>query len=346
MQGKKLKIGIVGLNFGRWIIGELQKEEGGKYFQVAGVCDIDAAKTDQAAKDFGVKAYYSLGRLLKESDIPVVGLFTGPSGRAGLIQQIIRAGKDVITTKPLELNPGKALDVLREAKRMGRVVHLNSPSPLLPPDLCQIEEWRRKYSLGRPVACRRDTWVSYREKLDGSWYDDPEKCPVPPVFRLGIYLINDLVRIFGEAEKVQVMQSRLFTGRPTSDNAQLSVLFKNGGLASIFASFCVNDGQSYENSMVLNYENGTIYRNAGPSGRGKSGAKSRMCVVVPDGSGGLTVERAELKGHSGEYQWEAFYHSVKGEKIEDEVTPEEVVAGLRIINAMARAAKTGCAEIV
>ena len=346
MRGKKLKIGIVGLNFGQWIIGELQKGDGRRYFQVAGVCDIDTAKTDKVAKSVGAKAYYSLDCLLKNADIPVVGLFTGPSGRAGLVRKIIRAGRDVITTKPFELNPEEALDVLREAKRMGRVVHLNSPSPLFPSDLCQVKEWRRKYSLGRPVACRRDTWVSYREKLDGSWYDDPEKCPVPPVFRLGIYLINDLVRMFGEAEKVQVMQSRIFTGRPTSDNAQLSIIFKNGALANIFASFCVNDGQSYENSMVLNYENGTIYRNIGPSGQGKSGTKSRMCVVVPDGRGGLTVERAELKGYSGEYQWEAFYRSVKGEKIEDEVTPEEIAAGLKIINAMARAAKTGCAETV
>ncbi len=346
MRGKKLKIGIVGLNFGQWIIGELQKSDGKKYFQVAAVCDIDTVKTDKVAKSVGAKAYYSLDRLLKNADIPVIGLFTGPSGRAGLIRKIIWAGKDVITTKPFELNPGKALDVLREAERMGRVVHLNSPSPSLPPDLRQVKEWCQKYSLGRPVACRRDTWVSYREKADGSWYDDSEKCPVPPVFRLGIYLINDLVRIFGEAEKVQVMQSRVFTGRPNSDNAQLSILFKNGALANIFASFCVNDGQSYENSMVLNYENGTIYRNIGPAGRGKAGTKSRMCVVVSDGRGGLTVERAEITGRSGEYQWEAFYRNVKGEKIEDEVTPEEIVAGLKIIEAMVRAAKTGCAEIV
>jgi predicted dehydrogenase len=147
-----------------------------------------------------------------------------------------------MTTKPLELDASAALSVLREAREMGRVIHLNSPAPVLPMDISQIMEWQSAYKLGNPVGCRADVWASYTEQADGSWYDDPERCPVAPIFRLGIYLINDLIAIFGEPEEVQVFASRIATGRPTPDTAQLGIRFANGGLANIFSSFCVRDG--------------------------------------------------------------------------------------------------------
>lgn len=75
-----------------------------------------------------------------------------------------------------------------------------------------------------PLGARADIWASYREQADGTWYDDPQKCPVAPVFLLGIYLINDLIQLFGPVRDVQVLQSRLSTGRPTADNGQLSLL--------------------------------------------------------------------------------------------------------------------------
>ena len=75
-------------------------------------------------------------------------------------------------------------------------------------------------------------WVNYCEQADGGWYDDPERCPVAPVFRLGIYIINNLAELFGEPEKVCALSSRILTGRPTADNADLAVLFKNGAIAT------------------------------------------------------------------------------------------------------------------
>mgnify|MGYP000939218266 CR=1 FL=1 len=340
MKMNRTNIGIVGLNFGRLIAEQIRTGRGKKYFEVAALCDADFRKAKESAEKMGVKAYPDIDTLLADAEIPAIGLFTGPAGRAGLIRKIIRAGKDVMTTKPFELDAEEAMSVLKEAEKAGRIVHMNSPSPLLSPDLRQIKEWTEKYDLGRPVACRCDTWASYMEKADGSWYDDPEKCPVAPVFRLGIYLINDLVRLFGKAEEVCVMHSRIITERPTPDNAQLGILFKNGVLANIFASFCIKDSQYYKNSLVLNYERGTIYRNEGPLEYNSDGI-CRMSLVRPEGHNGAAVEHARPEGMSGDYQWEAFFRAVNGEKFTAEITSEEIVEGVKIINAMAKADKTG-----
>jgi predicted dehydrogenase len=340
----RIKIGIVGLNFGRHIVSQLQTEPGSALFEIAAMCDLDVTKASALAGPLSAKVYSDLDELLADDSIPAIGLFTGPAGRADLVRKIVRAGKDVMTTKPFEVDSQKGLAVLKEARELGRVVHLNSPSPLAPPDLKQIEQWRDELQLGRPIGCRIDTWATYREQADGGWYDDPEKCPVAPIFRLGIYLINDLIRLLGKPEAVQVLHSRVFTGRPTPDNAQLGIRFKNGSLANVFASFCIDDDQYYSNAMTLNFENGTIYRNIGRRIFNHDPEAVELSVIVAKPE--RRVERATVSESSGGYQWEAFHRAINGEKLEGEISPEEIVAGLKVIEAMSRAEKSGALELV
>jgi predicted dehydrogenase len=333
----RVRIGIVGLNFGRHIIEQLTTGPGRDWFELAGVCDLDAAKVRQYSEQTGARAYRDLTELLADPTVPAVGLFSPPIGRANLIRQIIRAGKHVLTTKPFELDALAAAEVLAEARQLGRVIHLNSPGPTLPPDLAQIKQWQRQYQLGRPVGCRADVWASYREQTDGSWYDDPNRCPVAPVFRLGIYLINDLISLFGEAAAVQVMHTRLHTGRPTPDNAQLAIRFRNGGLANIFASFCVNDGDQYRNGLTLNFENGTVYRNAGPTQT--AGVAELSVVVVKDGHRHI-AEQVTLQETSSAYQWKEFAEAIQTGTLTNESLDRAIVAGIQVIEAMARAEKS------
>jgi predicted dehydrogenase len=347
---KRLPIAIVGLNFGSHIIDQLLQGPGRRYFQIAAVCDRDLAKAETMGRRLKCKFYTDLAALLTNRDIPAVGLYTGPSGRAGLLAQIIRAGKDVMTTKPFEVDPTAALDVLREAKRRKRIIHLNSPSPLLSPDLDQIAGWRKEFDLGRPIGARADAWVNYREKDDGSWYDDPKSCPLAPVFRIGIYLIYDLIRFFGEPHAVQVFHSRIFTKRPTPDNAQLGIEFKDGSLANIFSSFCVDDFNHYRNSLTLNFERGTVYRNVGPFPHvpGSDGAwdLAKLSLVTHRKGKPVVRQKTMANGLSGSYQWEVFHRAILGAKLPDAITPEEIVGGIKTISAMARAEKSGTTERV
>jgi predicted dehydrogenase len=341
-----VRIGIVGLNFGRHIVAELAEGSARQFVTLAAVCDLDTRKAADLAAKYHVAQLADLDQALADPTLDAIGLFTGPVGRAALIRKIIRAGKHVMTTKPFERDPAAASEVLQEARRLNKVVHLNSPSPFPSADLKQVMQWQKQYDLGRPVACRREVWASYREVADGGWYDDPARCPVAPIFRLGIYLINDMVRLFGPAESVQVMHSRLFTGRPTPDNAQMTVKFRNGVLASIFASFCVDDGQYYSNSMVLNYERGTIYRNTSPQAYGQANRHPELTLARIDGAKHTSIERALPDESTGGYQWHAFQEAVRGRPQPDAITPEQIVAGIQVIDAMARAEQSGSIEPV
>lgn len=340
----RIDIAMVGLNWGDAIIrDQILNGPASKFFRLAAVCSKEKDRVDACASAYGVKGYYKLDDLLNDGNFPAVCLMTGPFGRAALIRKIVEAGKHVMTTKPMEVDPAAALQVLELAKSLGRVVHLNSPTPLPSPDVAQILQWRKELALGRPIAARADIWANYREAADGSWYDDPEKCPVAPIFRLGIYLINDLIRLIGRPVAVSVMSSRLRTGRPTPDNAQISLLFENGAMANIFSSFCVNDAQWWLSSLTLNHENGTVYRNVGPSLHGAPRKHPELSVVI-NRDGAPHTLRTVAEGSTEDYQWEAFRRAILGEPLDSELTAEETVIALCVIRAMSLAEKSGRTE--
>lgn len=286
-----------------------------------------------------ISLYRTLDELLRDDNVEAIGLFTKPAGRADLIRKIIESGRHVMTTKPLDLNADAMLTILHRARNLGCVVHCNSPGPLPSQDIKVILRWIEEYDLGRPVGAHAETWVSYRETKDGSWYDDSLQCPAAPIYRLGIYLINDLVRLWGPVEDVQLLQSRIFTKRPTSDNAQLGLLFKNKALATIYACFCVKDGDHYRNGLTLNFENGTIYRNAGPAWSGSSKGKCHLALVKEHKNQPVIVATEHVDGQSGDYQWGYFARKIRGEKCPAELTPEQTVEGIRVIECMIDAAR-------
>ncbi|MDR2463095.1 MAG: hypothetical protein LBD30_04870, partial [Verrucomicrobiales bacterium] len=97
-----IEIAIVGLARGQAIINELEvnPRHGCK---VAAVCDADDGLSIALGNRLNARTYSTLGQVLADP-APVVGLFTGAAGRAALLRQIIRAGKDVMTTQPCEID--------------------------------------------------------------------------------------------------------------------------------------------------------------------------------------------------------------------------------------------------
>lgn len=334
----RVPIGIVGLGFGRWIVRGLQNPDNQKRFEIAALCDLDAGRLSEIQNETGATAA-TFDELLENPAIPSVGIFTGPAGRAELIRQAIQAGKDVITTKPFERDSAAARSVLEEARALGRIVHLNSPRPRLSPDLALIQKWRQTYELGIPVTAQLSTYANYREQADGLWQDDPALCPAAPLFRLGIYLINDAIEIFGKPEEVHVMTSRLFTQRPTPDNAHLSIRFRSGSLVSVNASFCVRNGDPYRNELSLHFEGGSIYRNTGPEGN--AGSSTRLTLLCEEDGRSRLVEDHRLTEGQGVYDWAFFHRAVLSRALLTPEYIEKVADGIRVVEAIAESEQTG-----
>ena len=341
---KKLKAGVVGLNFGRFIIERcIVNSEGRDFFELEAVCDVNRARVDAAVKAYGCKGYGSLDALLEDEAVEVVVLMTGPNGRADLIRRIIRAGRDVITTKPFEVDAEAAETVLGEARAAGRFVYLNSPCAVRSRDWRVIDEWRERHRLGRPVAASFQAWHKTVEAADGSWYDDSELCFVAPVLRLGIYAVNDLVPVFGQPTEIQILESRVFTGRPTADLAKVQLRFADGALVDLMNGFTMQPPRS-EDSMILYFENGTIYRNPPLWVSNHPSGQTYLCLVTPQSRDGVPCEVVRLPNAecSRAYQWNVFHKAMTTRvRPAEETADEQIVAGVRLLQSIKEADARG-----
>jgi predicted dehydrogenase len=343
-EAKPVNLAIVGVNFGAGIARNLARDN--RFINVTAVCDSDTEKANRLGTELCVQAHNSLDQVLTNTSVEAVGLFTPPIGRAKLIQRVLESGRHVMTTKPFELDCAAAEAVLLEAEKRGLAVHMNSPAPVPAEDIAQIKKWEMEHGLGAPIAMRAATWANYREVRNGTWYDDPALCPAAPIFRLGVYFLNDFAVLLGEPKRVHVTQSRIFTGRPTADNAQLCIEFANGALANIFASFCIGDGKPWSDEVTLNYERGTIRRWVERTDGGDmSGDHAVMELQRPGGEDGLRF-KTRPGGFAGWYEWEAFHDAIRGEINVPLQNAEHVLFGMRLLNAMSRSAASGQPEFL
>ncbi len=329
LMNQRIRLALVGLNFGRHIVeSELLSGSGFRHIELAGVCDFDREKAAGLAAQYGVRHYGTLEEILKDPSVEAVALYTPPHGRSRMIEQSLLTGKHVMATKPFEDDAGAARRALNMARMRGKIVHLNSPAPLSCDEFIRFREWNEEFSLGRPVTAFWETHARYSEQADGSWMDNPGLCPAAPIFRLGIYGISDLVELCGPAAECRIIQNRTETGRPTMDNGMLSIRFENGCLGCIAASFRVDNGSPYRNTLLVHYEHGTVTRSI----PGTLMPNDQILI----GLQARGVTRQEIlsdANRSGQYQWAEFQRAIREGRTIEQSYIERIVGTVELVNA-------------
>ena len=118
---KKLGVAVIGTGF--WgrnharIFKELEETE------LLAVCDINAERAKNAAKQFGVRAYTSIGKLLKRKDVEAVSNCVWSLNLAKETLKALKAGKHVLVEKPMATNVKQAEKLLETAEEEG--LHLS-----------------------------------------------------------------------------------------------------------------------------------------------------------------------------------------------------------------------------
>jgi predicted dehydrogenase len=341
---ERLSIAVVGLSSGESAVQDLFGGVGERFCRVTAVCDSNTEKVRRICKKCDAAPYNDLGALLTDSEVQAVALFTSPVGRATSVEKIVRAGKDVITSNPIDLDPNRTIGVLEEARNSGRVVHLNSPCTPVTADMEQIAFWRRRFDLGEPLNARSENWAPPDKTIRGKWYENPRRCPIIPILRLGVSAINDLVQVFGPGEAVQLVQARQFTKFAPPDHACATIRFRGGGIASVSTSLGMGFPEVHGARLVVNYQNGSIIRKV-PS---EKDGKVELALRRPGHEGGLLTKfsyfsPAECSGHP---QWEAFHRATQGRTTASEIVSEQIVDGVKILSALAKSQASGRIEML
>src|SRR3954470_311174 len=112
-----LRVGLVGC-------GRMSKSHFDALGRVDGLnlaagADIDFARAEQAGKEQGVPAFRSLDELLAQANLDVVAICT-PSGlHAAQGVAVARAGKHVVTEKPMAISLAQADELIRATDDAG-----------------------------------------------------------------------------------------------------------------------------------------------------------------------------------------------------------------------------------
>ncbi|MEM2104573.1 MAG: Gfo/Idh/MocA family oxidoreductase [Candidatus Bathyarchaeia archaeon] len=118
---KKLGVAVIGAGF--WgrnharVFKELEETE------LLAVCDIDAARVKNVAKQFGVEGYVDVGKAMRRKDVEAVSVCTWSTSLAKEAMKALKAGKHVLVEKPMAASSKQAEALLRTAERLN--LHLS-----------------------------------------------------------------------------------------------------------------------------------------------------------------------------------------------------------------------------
>ncbi len=221
-----LKIGLVGMRG----IGNThaQAYKNDPLAKLTAVCDVVKERADSAAKEYDVRAYYSLAEMLRaEPELDIIDVTTGGyengSWHFEPAMQALEAGKHVLVEKPLSNDVNEARQMVAKASEKNLYLGCNLNHYFTPP-----AERARKYmedgQVGELVYCLHKMGFSGGEPAN---YTAPASSRVKgwPYFHLKAFLSHPLsvMRYFcGDITHVQAFVDRPGYRKRVSD-AMLSI---------------------------------------------------------------------------------------------------------------------------
>lgn len=188
-----MKIAIVGLgNAGATL--HLPALAGMAGVQVGAVCDRDPARREAAERQYGVKSFDDVDRMMADTAPDVVVVGTPPESHAELSERALEAGAHVICEKPFARSLDEADRIIAAAERTGRRVALNHEFREMPIFRALREE------VGRPGVGGL-LFAQIWQSMDlPPWKEAGWRAEMleETLFEAGIHLIDYAIFLFGE----------------------------------------------------------------------------------------------------------------------------------------------------
>jgi len=244
--------------------------------KLAGVYDINAARSLAVAEKFGMKNHASLESLLSDDTIDAVSVCTWNNAHAVSAIEACRAGKHVLCEKPMSMTVAEALAMEAAAKDSGKVFMMGFVNRFkTQADI--ITEMRDKGEFGEIYYAR--TTILRRRGTPLGWFTDAEKSGGGPVIDLGVHIIDIAWYLMGRPKPVSVFANthhNIFGDYQTKgvsrweafdtddlkfnveDSAAGTIAFENGKSINFDVSWAIN-GEAEMNSWIYGEKAGAVF---------------------------------------------------------------------------------------
>ncbi len=225
--------------------------------ELVGVCDIDPARLEEAAGNTGATPYASLAEMLASCDADAFVVAT-PSGlHPEQAVQIARAGRHVITEKPMATRweDGKRMVAACDAAGVRMfVVKQNRRNATLQLLKSAVEKKRfgRIYMVNLNVFWTRPDAYYNSAKWRGTWEYDGGA-----FMNQASHYVDLIDWIVGPVESLQAYTATLARDIEVEDTGVLSLRWRNGALGSMNVTMLTYP-RNLEGSITILGETGTV----------------------------------------------------------------------------------------
>jgi predicted dehydrogenase len=249
--GRPLGVGVVGLNWGLGRCRALQQDDGVRLVAVASRTESTARRVGE---ELGVGWYTDVQAMLGRDDLDLVAVYTPSTTHADIAAAAARAGKHVLTTKPLETTLARIDGVIDVCERAG-VKLATEYVARYQPDYYRAHAAIAGGALGRPLLgefsykCFRPP--AYYTGTRGTWAADGGGA----MMMQAIHVVDLMLWWLGPARTVTAHWGALTHTLEAEDTAVALVTFASGAMATL-----VGTTTFHNDRPPGNYGGGTIIR--------------------------------------------------------------------------------------
>ena len=216
------------------------------------VADLDAARAESRAQEFGVPHYGSVDELLARDDIDVVVNLTIPQAHEDVTVACLHSGKHVWSEKPLALDRDAVNRLSAQALAAGRYVGC-APDTFLGPGIQTGLRLIAEGVIGEVLSATTAFEVSGPE----SWHPNPDFLYAKgagPLFDMGPYYLTALVCALGPITDVSALGSRAHPTRTIGSGPRRGERFPVEVPTAVYANYRFRDGHMAQSSFSFDCE--------------------------------------------------------------------------------------------
>ena len=342
---KLVNYAVVGLGVGKAHVRGAIAAEGCK---LVALCDIrpeqlaNAQATIPGAED--AKTYTDFAEMLKNPEIDVVSVCT-PSGlHADMAVQALRAGKNVLVEKPMDIAVDKILEIEKARQETGLKVggiFQNRRNAIMEPFKAAVEAGR----LGDIYAAffrvnwhRDDNYFLANGGWRGTWAMDGGGS----LMNQGVHTVDLMQWLLGDVESIRADMRIVNHKIETEDFTSSTVKFKGGAIATFVSTTCAYPGMGTD--LQLTGTDGSIHIDGDRvvawriKGDRMEEEEAEMKEKFGGKGSGNVADASIVRGHS--YHIQDMVDAVRFDQ-DPLIGPMEATKAVRIINAVYESARTG-----
>lgn len=316
--------------------------------ELVAVCDVVQEKADKYAEVYGCKAYYDFDEMLKDDCIDIVHVCVPSGMHADLGVKAARAGKHVLTEKPIDVTLEAADRLIKACDEAGVVLSCISQHRF-DDAMLEAHEALEKGLFGKLTFGGSHTkWYRSQEYYDsGDWRGTWALDGGGALMNQSVHYVDMLQYMMGEVDEVSAYCGTLAHERiEVEDVAAAALKFKSGaiglleGNTTAFPGFCTRlDIYGSDGGIII--ENDKVReRKFRAEGIGEDGFYGMVSAADKEAEQGSGASSAAIGIGSHQRQIQDVMDAIQ-QGCQPKVTGRDARHPLAIILAVYESAKTG-----